>query len=132
MADKSGTRGVRTTVIALRDHNNNLVAPFRFEGYTNKEVFKQYLREVALPQLLPDQVMILDNAKFHKGEDIRKLVESAGHKLKYLPTYSPDLNPIEKKWAQLKKLYRKWTYRFKDKLELLDGLLRAKSYQQFC
>jgi hypothetical protein len=47
MANRSGSRGTRITVIA-RDCNNNLLATFRFEGYTNKEIFKQYLVEVLL------------------------------------------------------------------------------------
>jgi transposase len=48
----------------------------------------------------------MDNASFHKGADMVKLVEDANHTLLYLPPYSPDLNPIEKKWAQLKKARR--------------------------
>ena len=44
----------------------------------------------------------MDNAAFHQRADIRQLFEPAGHLLEYLPTYSPDLNPIERKWAQAK------------------------------
>ncbi len=79
-----------------------------------------------------NQVIILDNAKFHKGNDIVELVEAKGGKLKYLPAYSPDLNPIEKKWAQVKKLYRKLSYRFENKIQLLDWLLGNNGRQQFC
>lgn len=127
MADRSGKRGIRATVIAARDHNNDLSASFRFEGYTNKEVFKRYLKEVLLPTIR-GKTIILDNAKFHKGLDIEELVIASGNKIKYLPPYSPDLNPIEKKWAQLKKLFRKLTYRFKDKMMLLDILLSGLQY----
>lgn len=133
MANKSGKRGVRITVIAVRDKNHNLLAPFRFEGYANKEIFKQYLTRVLLPLIKSkEKIIIMDNASFHKGDDITKLIESSKNKLKYLPTYSPDLNPIEKKWAQIKKIYRKMTHKFENKLELLDCLLNEESYQLFC
>ncbi len=131
IADRSGNKGIRETVIAVRDHNHDILASFRFEGYTNKEIFKQYLTEVLLP-LIQGKTIILDNAKFHKGSDIEDLVRLSGNKIKYLPPYSPDLNPIEKKWAQLKKLYRKLTYKFKNKIMLLDILLSGRNYQPFC
>jgi transposase len=44
----------------------------------------------------------MDNATFHKRQDIQDAITQAGHSLVYLPPYSPDLNPIEKKWAQAK------------------------------
>ena len=74
--------------------------------------------------------IILDNASFHKGEDIELLIEKSGNKIKYLPPYSPDLNPIEKKWAQIKRLYRKMTYKFENKMELINLLLNKYSMMQ--
>ena len=47
-------------------------------------------------------VIVMDNARFHKREDIEQAIIDAGHILEYLPAYSPDLNPIEHKWAQAK------------------------------
>jgi transposase len=49
----------------------------------------------------------MDNASFHKGKEMKEAIEMAGHTLLYLPTYSPDLNPIEKKWAQAKSIRRR-------------------------
>lgn len=49
----------------------------------------------------------MDNATFHKRSDTQLAIKQAGHILEYLPAYSPDLNPIEHKWAQAKKLRRK-------------------------
>jgi transposase len=49
----------------------------------------------------------MDNATFHKSKDMQKEVQDAGHRLEYLPVYSPDLNPIEHKWAQAKSIRRK-------------------------
>ena len=57
---------------------------------------------------LPDRsVVVMDNATFHKQAEMQDALATAGHTLVCLPPYSPDLNPIEKKWAQLKSLRRK-------------------------
>ena len=86
-----------------------------YEGYTTKEVFKTYLQKMLLPVIKnKNMTIILDNAAFHKGKDIKELIEKSGNKIKYLPPYSPDLNPIEKKWAKIKKLYRKMTHKFEN------------------
>ncbi len=49
----------------------------------------------------------MDNASFHKRQDMKEAIKDAGHTLEYLPPYSPDLNPIEHKWAQAKSVRRK-------------------------
>ena len=55
-----------------------------------------------LPKLPPASVIVMNNATFHKQKDTEKMIFAAGHTLEYLPPYSPDLNPIERKWAQAK------------------------------
>ena len=85
LADRSGQRGVRITVIAVRDHNHNLLAPLMFEGYTDKTVLKEYIKKILLPVLTKNQVIIMDNASFHKGDDIKGLIESKGCRLKISP-----------------------------------------------
>lgn len=60
-----------------------------------------------MPKLPDKSVIVMDNAAFHKGPEMIRALEDAGHILLYLPPYSPDLNPIEKKWAQAKKLRKK-------------------------
>jgi transposase len=57
-----------------------------------------------LPKLPLHSVVVMDNATFHKRQDTRDAIQNAGHTLEYLPAYSPDLNPIEHKWAQAKAL----------------------------
>jgi len=52
-------------------------------------------------------VIVLDNASFHKREDMRKVIEKEGCILEFFPPYSPDFNPIEQKWTQLKSIHRK-------------------------
>jgi transposase len=129
MAEKSGNRkDKRISVIAVRNHKHQLLHSFYFKGSTNKEVFKIYLAEILLPNLPKDSYLIMDNAAFHKGDEIENLIRSANINLIYLPTYSPDLNPIEKKWAQVKSYYRKLTHYFDDKMQLLDLVLTENKY----
>src|ERR1700721_1874808 len=61
-----------------------------------------YLEHVLCPQLKPGQLVVMDNLGAHKVDGVRKLIEQTGASLCYLPPYSPDFNPIEKCWAQMK------------------------------
>ena len=78
-----------------------------FKININADAFYEWTIQDLLPKLPPQSVIVMDNAPFHIRADIRAAIANAGHTLDFLPTYSPDLNPIEKKWAQLKKLRRK-------------------------
>ncbi len=71
------------------------------------DIFNLWLARDLLPKLPPGAVLALDNASFHKRSDTEKLISGAGHILEYLPPYSPDLNPIEPKWAHAKAIRRK-------------------------
>jgi len=97
----SGKRFGRQSVIsALKD--KKFLAPMCFEGTCDTNLFNVWLKQELLPKLNPGEVLILDNASFHKSVETRQLVESYGCKILYLPPYSPDLNPIEKCWANMK------------------------------
>ena len=73
----------------------------------DSDVFYSWLTQSLLPKCPPRSVIVMDNATFHKREDMIQAIEQAGHILEYLPPYIPDLNPIEKKWAQAKSIRRK-------------------------
>jgi transposase len=70
-----------------------------FTGAINANTFYAWVEQDLLLQLPPNCVVVMDNAAFHKRADLRELFEPAGPILEYLPPYSPDLNPIEPKWA---------------------------------
>lgn len=78
-----------------------------FDGNINSDVFSAWLLKDLLPKTPPQSVIVMDNAPFHKRQDIEKAILSQGHTLEYLPSYSPDLNPIEHKWAQAKTIRRR-------------------------
>ena len=72
------------------------------EGSTNSRVFETYLQEVLCPTLKEGQVVVMDNLSSHKGSRVRDLIEEKGCELIYLPSYSPDFNPIEQAFSKLK------------------------------
>jgi transposase len=78
------------------------VAVMSVEAATDGDVFLAYLEHVLCPQLKPGQLVVMDNLGAHKVDGVRKLIEQTGASLCYLPPYSPDFNPIEKCWAQMK------------------------------
>lgn len=78
-----------------------------FETTINTVIFNQWVLQDLIPKLPPESVVVLDNATFHKGLEMINALESLGHTVLYLPPYSPDLNPIEQKWAQAKSRRRK-------------------------
>jgi transposase len=82
------------------------VAVMSIEAPTDGDVFRSYLEHVLCPRLKPGQLVVMDNLGAHKVDGVRELIEGAGAALCYLPPYSPDFNPIEKCWAQVKQRLR--------------------------
>ena len=76
------------------------------EGTTDTESFRSYVRQVLLPVLKPDDIVVMDNLWPHKSDPTLALIASAGAQVLFLPAYSPDLNPIEKMWSKIKSLLR--------------------------
>ena len=101
-----GKRKGRTNVIGAWTSDVKLFATQCFETTINKQRFITWLKEKLLPHLGAGFVVIMDNAPWHKGNNIKHFIESTGAKLIKLPPYSPDLNPIEHAWANLKKAIR--------------------------
>jgi transposase len=105
-AKKSGKYYLRTNIIAGLV-NNQSIAPFVFNGSCDTELFNKWVEIFLIKELKPGQTVILDNASFHKSIKTKELLESVGCKLLFLPPYSPDLNPIEKFWATMKRWIRR-------------------------
>jgi transposase len=94
-----------TFVAAMRQ--DGLTAPFVIDQAMNGAIFVEYVRQCLLPTLTPGDIVVMDNLSAHKTDAVRELIEGAGAELRYLPPYSPDLNPIEPSFAQLKAYLRK-------------------------
>jgi len=89
-----------TFVGALR--HDRLTAPCVFDGPINGDCFKAYVKQVLLQTLKPGDIVIMDNLGSHKAKIIRQMIKEAGARLWFLPPYSPDLNPIEQTFSQIK------------------------------
>lgn len=94
--------------------SNKPIAPLVFNGTCNTELFNSWVEQFLIRELQPGQVVILDNATFHKSKKTKELIESVGCKIIFLPPYSPDLNPIEKFWANMKRWIKKQIEYFSD------------------
>jgi transposase len=99
---KSGKYYERINIVAGYV-NKRSIAPLTFTGPCNRGLFEAWVEQGLIKELQAGQYIILDNAAFHKSKKVKKLIESVGCKLIFLPPYSPDLNPIEKFWANMKK-----------------------------
>lgn len=76
------------------------------EGAADTEVFDAYIRQVLAPTLRAGEVVIMDNLSPHKNEPTLQWLAQAGVEVRFLPAYSPDLNPIEKMWSKIKNCLR--------------------------
>jgi transposase len=110
-----------TLVAALRI--DGLTAPYVIDGAMDGPTFLAYVEQVLVPTLRRDDVVFLDNLRTHKVDGVAEAIEAAGATLRYLPSYSPDLNPIEQAFAKLKAALRKGATRTVEKLWKLIGKL---------
>ncbi len=117
--DVSGKFVARTTLIAGYV-KGGFIAPLRFRGYTNTLVFNHWVKVCLVPDLKPGQVVVMDNASFHKSKRTTELIEAAGCRVMFLPPYSPDFNKIEPMWANLKQRIRNYYDNTKTFYENLD------------
>jgi len=94
-----------TLVAALRI--NGLTAPYVFDGAMDGPSFLAYVEQILVPTLRKGDTIFMDNLRTHKIDGVRQAVEAVGAKVRYLPAYSPDLNPIELAFSKLKAALRK-------------------------
>ncbi len=109
-----------TTFIAGLRHDE-ITAPLVLDGPMNGAAFLAYIQTCLCPTLQPSDIVVADNLSCHKVEGVRTAIEAAGATLRYLPPYSPDLNPIEKMFPKLKALLRKAAKRTLDSLRTEIG-----------
>jgi len=86
------------------------------DGAVNGDVFEAFVEQVRVPELKAGDIVVMDNLSSHKRDRTRQLIEAAGARLRFLPPYSPDLNPIEMIFAKAKQLLRSLACRTRDAL----------------
>ena len=113
----------RVTVLGALG-TEGIVGAMSVEAATGAAVFHAYLEGVLLPELRrakPDAVLVMDNLPAHKAPRVRALLDASGFAYRYLPAYSPDLNPIEPTWAKVKAGLRRVGARTADALHEACG-----------
>lgn len=95
---------ITTFLGALR--HDGMTAPLVIDGALNGELFRAYVEQMLAPTLSPGEIVTMDNLSSHKVRGVREAIEARGASVLYLPSYSPDLNPIEMAFAKLKQLWR--------------------------
>ncbi len=113
------SRGKNTTLLSSMSLEG-MGPSLSVEGSTTARVFETYVEKVLAPSLKPGQIVVMDNLSAHRPKRIRELIEKQDCELIYLPSYSPDYNPIEEAFAKIKNLLRKAAARSKD--TLLDAI----------
>src|SRR4249919_1954368 len=109
-----------------------MVAPFVLDGPMNSTSFMAYLKRCLVPTLKRGDIVMMDSLPVHKAAGVREVIEAAGAKLRYLPKYSPDLNPIEMAFSKLKAHLRKAAERTIPHLSRRIGALVAAFSPQVC
>lgn len=110
-----------TTTFLAAMRSTGFVAPLCVEGAINGEIFSAWVEQHLVKTLQPGDVVVLDNLSSHKNARVVAAIESVGAEVRFLPPYSPDLNPIELAFSKLKKLLRDGARRTTEMLWQLCG-----------
>jgi len=102
----SGMRFQRTNLVAAQI-GGRTVAPMYYDCSTNSAVFEFWFEDKLMPELSPGDVVIMDNAQFHRKGALREIALRHGVMVLFLPPYSPEYNPIEHLWANIKRWLKK-------------------------
>jgi transposase len=97
----------KTTTFTAALRYDGITAPFVLDGAMNRDAFLAYAHQLLAPTLSAGDIVIMDNLPAHKGAAVRQIIEATGAELRFLPPYSPDLNPIELVFPKLKGHLRK-------------------------
>ena len=107
-AQISGRKYQQISLVAAQiQGKDSLIAPMTYCGTMDGSLFEAWFEQMLLPELTEKSVIIMDNARFHRMTVLAEMAQKQGHKVLPLAPYSPELNPIEKVWANIKKHLRK-------------------------
>ncbi len=101
-------------------------ACMHLSGAADTEAFVTYIKQVLCPTLKPGDIVVMDNLAVHKSPQVDKLIRAAGAEVRFLPAYSPDLNPIEQMWSKIKSVLRSAEARTPEQLDEAISLAFSK------
>ncbi len=110
-----------TTTMISSVRMDGTTACMTIEGATHTAVFQAYVREILIPSLRPGDIVIMDNLGAHKNSATLELIKACGAQPRFLPAYSPDLNPIELMWSKVKARLRAVEARTREQLQTAIG-----------
>jgi len=110
-------RGKNQSLIASITLEGGMGESVVIEGATDAEIFEAYVERFLAPTLEEGRVVVLDGLGAHRTGKVRELIEATGAELVFLPSYSPDLNPIEEAFSKMKGIARKVGARTREALE---------------
>ena len=96
--------------------SNGIVAPLVVDGPINGRVFLAWVQQELCKELHPKDIVVMDNLSAHKVAGVQEAIRAVGAEVRYLPPYSPDLNPIENLFSKFKSLLRSEAARTVDAL----------------
>jgi transposase len=125
-------RGDRCPGVVPRNYHENLTlfaslsltgitSAMLLDGAADRVAFEVYIEQILVPTLSPGQIVILDNLAVHKQPALRRLIHGAGCRVLFLPSYSPDFNPIEMAFSKIKAWLRRMAARTREALETEIG-----------
>src|SRR5260370_23340108 len=109
-------RGKNMTLIAALSRQG-MTASMILDGAANGVAFEIYVEQILVPSLTAGQIVVMDNLSIHKGAKVRSAIEARGCQLLFLPSYSPDLSPIEEAFSKLKAAFRRVSARTREAIE---------------
>ena len=115
-------RGKNTTLMAALSLSG-MGAAMIIEGSATASAFEIYIEQILAPSLQPGHLVVMDNLRAHKGQRVREAIQARGAQVLFLPSYSPDLSPIEEAFSKLKAFLRRVGARSRE--ELVEALSRA-------
>lgn len=120
----SGRKYKRIGIVAAQV-GNKVIAPMEYTGVMNSKFFEKWFEEELLPKILKGSVIVMDNASFHRKKILFRIAEEQGHQMIFLPPYSPELNPIEHLWSNIKRKLEKILPNFPSFDDALDFIFQV-------
>lgn len=106
-----GRKYSRVGIVAAQ-RGKKILSPFQYKGTMNSKLFERWFENNLLRSIPSESIIVMDNAAFHRKRQLTLLAENNGHRIIFLPPYSPELNPIEHFWAFLKQKLKKCLHNF--------------------